>query len=127
MTETKNNAALVASILAVLTVLGAQVAPGIFENELGNYYVCPADMNLQEFNRLSGSQERGYPYEGTTKGYIDCEVDGAREKWIKLSVYAEQKGIDPYDLIIQEPEQTVVEAGKGTYICKPNNQGCVKV
>jgi hypothetical protein len=49
-------------------------------------YVCEfiqseGEYTIYKFNRLSPSEERGYPEPLTTKGYVDCTDGKTRAKW----------------------------------------------
>ncbi len=87
-----------------------------FKSELDGHYICPASRDSYEFARLSGSEERGYPFQDSNKGYKDCKSsEGVREKWRDLYSYATEFGIDPYDLIQEEEPQATSGTAAGVW------------
>ena len=105
-------------IVAILVSSGVSLTgldPDTFKSELNGYYICPVLEGSYEFARLSSSEERGYPYLDSTKGYKDCkDAEGVREKWRDLYSYATELGIDPYDLIPEE-SQVLSETAAGVW------------
>lgn len=82
--------------------------------ELDGYYICPVSEGTYEFDRLSGSEQRGYPYQDSNKGYKDCKDSiGARHQWRDLYEYAIEIGVDPYDFIQTEkkPQSSGIASG----------------
>lgn len=83
-------------------------------DEFDNAYVCPLTNESGVFwGGLSGSQERGYPLEGTRKGYEDCDagVRGTesyvRSKWVPINEWLELHGLSKNQYLISpEPSDT---------------------
>ena len=106
-------------IVAILVSGGISLTgldPDTFKAELDGYYICPVSGESYEFARLSGTEQRGYPYLDSTKGYKDCkDAEGVREKWRDLYSYATELGIDPYDLIQEEETQATLGTAAGVW------------
>jgi len=98
--NTKQNSAVILSIISLIAALGLPVSQNIFDDELANYYVCPLNNDLQEFKGgISSTGLTGYPYAESRKGYVRCQEGDIKGSWTKLSDYAKEMNIDPYDLI----------------------------
>lgn len=123
----QKNTALIISLVALISALGIPITENMFDNELSNYYVCPLDLDVQEFDRLSSTEQRGYPYEGSTKGYKDCKTDVERNKWQKLSIYAKENGIDPYSLIITKEEVLIPSNTQAKRVRCNMHDGCWEI
>ena len=110
MADNITKTALVLSIIAILTAAGVPIGSQMLagnEAILDNYYVCEfiedsatGNLEIFYFDRLSSSEQRGYPFEGTTKGYTDCKnSDGVRAEWLQLAIYAEDLSVNPHSLL----------------------------
>ena len=118
--NTKN--AFMVSIVALALSLGIGISgvsvQEILTEELNDYYICIADSGKyagekMEFDRLSASGHRGYPYADSTKGYKDCG-DSVDDVWVRLIDYANEIGVDPYALLEEEPETPTHQRPAGT-------------
>lgn len=108
----------IVAIIAIFVSGGVSIADltvGDAVNELEGYYVCPLTVDVQQFARLSSSEERGYPYIDSTKGYKDCKRGTERGVWQPIKEYADSIGLDPYDLL-NTPESTNQEGNSKTGI-----------
>ena len=145
MTElvTQKNTFMIA-ILAIALALGVPVTEytynELYTNELDNSYFCTADEGekyaheIMEFYKLSPSKHRGYPYEGTTKGYKDC---GDNDIWVSVLEYSKLLDIPPYDFIEEKQKKSepieleqpkILKKGdiEGHGVCGPN-EPCVYI
>ena len=113
------------AVIALLVGLGVPVSENIFNNELNDYYICEVTTKLNEFaGGISGTAYSGYPFSDSRKGAVYCGTSDNKGSWIKLSVYAAENNIDPYDLMPQDKntetstasgvwgEQYIVKQGK---------------
>ena len=136
MADNTTKSALILSIIAILTAAGIPIGEQMLagnEDILDNYYVCEffedsntGHLQIYEFDRLSGSKERGYPTAGTTKGYTDCTDGSNRSSWQSLVAYAESLGIDPYKLLGKEKEpENAPQSVTGDKCWKCDNIKCV--
>ena len=100
-----------------------------FSNQLEGLYVCPLfELDVYEFDRLSGSNQRGYPEVGTTRGYTDCKSGNERAEWQTFEEYADEKGFDAYELYVEilkaEKKIQVATVRPVDMIC--TESGCVE-
>lgn len=95
---------------------------------LEDAYVCPLTGDAYFFyGGLSGSEQRGYPTEGSRVGYKDCRQGSVREKWEQLVPYAKANGLNPYVVLSRTETRAsgdVAVWGK-QYRCDPD--GCTAV
>lgn len=126
--ELKAGYAGIIGAILVLAGMGGNIV--LTPSQFDNTYICPLTDEVGVFDRLSGSSERAYPLADTTKGYKDCKTDVGREPWIKLEVYAKDKGLDPMSFIVgqkqaeKDLEDVDYEQVGKQWICSVN--GCVR-
>jgi len=125
----KDKAALITSIIAIMLSLGMPMTGltigSVLDNELKDHYICSIDDNIVEFKGgISGTKYTGYPFEDSRKGAKRCGTTDNKGIWIKLSEYAEEVGIDPYDLLIQEEENKQQRIRKDVYEYNCYSSGC---
>ena len=113
MAENLTKSALTIAIIALVTSLGIPISETLFVNELGDYYICQANNEIFEAKGgISGTGLSAYPFEDSRKSANRCKYeDGTNSKWVKLSDYAKELGLDPYDLI-QEKEVEEIEVNE---------------
>ena len=114
--EKKDKTAITIAIIAVLLSLGVPIADrtfgDVFVNELKDYYICSVDNNIMQFKGgISGTAYSGYPYVDSRKGAVTCGTTENKGSWILLSKYAQDLGIDPYDLLETQPKLGVSVEG----------------
>lgn len=92
------------AIIALLGVVGVAVGPGVFDNELADYYVCDVDGVIAEFKGgISGTGYSGYPFADSRKGAVRCGTSDAKGEWVVIKDYAKKLDVDPYDLLKERP------------------------
>jgi len=120
--ETKNK--LITAIIAIVVSMSISVTPGMFQNELSDYYVCSLNLEITEFpGGISGTGYSGYPYINSRKSAKRCGTSDNKGEWIKLSKYAEENGIDPYDLIVPKKRVEVPNTNSENKL-KCDMKGC---
>lgn len=124
-------------ITSLLAALGMGTA-ALTQDQFENAYVCELWGETENtyffYGGLSGTRFRGYPNKENRKGYKDCKLGDDKLTWITLSDYAENNGINPTDLILnqEEKEEAVLYIGQTkqsipkSYNCK-QSQECVEV
>lgn len=124
------NTLLIATLIALVSSIGVQVTPDLFNNELKDYYICSIDDNIQEFaGGISGTGYSGYPFIDSRKSAQYCGTSDNKGSWESLKDYAEFLGLDPYDLIQSEEminEKIPPQSWGSSYICYPEPKGCIK-
>lgn len=102
--ESKKN--VITALIVIVMSLGITVTPGIFDNELSEYYICSLTLDIGEFHGgISGTGYSGYPFTDSRKSSIYCGTSSNKGVWIKLSTFAEENDIDPYELIVPKIEE----------------------
>lgn len=119
---------LIATLIALISSIGIQVTPDLFNNELKDYYICSIDDNIQEFaGGISGTGYSGYPFIDSRKSPVYCGMSENKGVWESLKTYADDLGIDPYDLITTESTGNIPLTKWGhSYICYPEPKGCIE-
>lgn len=106
--KTQTQTALFVAITAMLISIGVPVADnmtiGDAAQELDGKYACGLTGQILPFDRLSGSLYTGYPFEDSNKGYKRCGSTDNKGEWMDIISYAESIGMDPYDLLVDQPE-----------------------
>ena len=101
------------------------------EEQLDNAYFCTASEEIGIFyGGISGTGLTAYPYAENRTDYERCQKAGIKGVWISLTKYAEEIGIDPLEIINQEPELDLENNTKiitinypyATYECVFNNK-----
>ena len=109
------------ALIAIIVSLSITVTPGLFDQELKDYYVCDLTLEISEFKGgISGTAYSGYPYIDSRKAPSYCGSSDNKGAWMSLSDYAAEVGLDPYDLIvpnIDDPEPYPVGFNAHTLIC----------
>lgn len=113
---------LIISITALLLSIGVPIADrtvlSTTANELANYYICDKTELIKEFKGgVSGTQYSGYPFVGSTKGGVYCGTSLDKGKWIKLSDYSNNLGIDPYELLEKKEIEVVYKEYAKQWSC----------
>lgn len=134
MEENKKNY-LISGILALIVSLGIGITPEVLDNELADYYHCDKTGDISEFKGgVSGTGYSGYPFAESRKGAVRCGTTEDKGNWVKLSIVAEELGIDAYDLILMQEEEKEKQEIKENpahsskkEICHPGADACVPV
>ena len=130
MEQTKKQS-IIAGIIALVVSLGIGVTPEVFDNELQDYYHCDKTGDISEFKGgVSGTGYSGYPFAESRKGAVRCGTTEDKGNWVKLSIIAEEFGIDAYDLILEQEEKEIKENpahSSKKEICHPGTDACVPV
>jgi hypothetical protein len=121
--------AVIALVLFLGVPLGTLTYADLFSNELGDYYVCNINQNIQEFKGgISGTGYSGYPFVDSRIGAVYCGSSLNKGNWIRISEYANSLGIDPYELISQDKKSDIPSPLFGTkrWVCNLESLGgCV--
>jgi len=89
---------LITGIMALIVSLGIGVTPGILDNELQDYYQCDKTGDISEFKGgVSGTGYSGYPFLDSRKGAVRCGTTEDKGTWVKLSIVAEEAGIESWN------------------------------
>ena len=126
-----DNKTFIAAILALVLSLGiggTATYQQVFDNELSDYYVCTITEEIMEFKGgVSSTKYTGYPFENSRSGRKYCTDGTSKGEWIKISEYAEMKGIDPYDYIMSTTTTTTLKSNSNQAKYRCNQKGCVEI
>ena len=126
-----DKAALVVAIVALVASLGIPMSENVLTNELGDYYICRATEQIQEFKGgISGTGLTGYPYTDSRAGYSRCKAaDGTNSEYVSLADYAAEVGLDPYELLASQEPKTPATVSSGQTGAKEvcNFNGCTPI
>lgn len=95
-------------------------------NQLDNAYVCTTNEKVAIFDRLSSTSKTGYYTDLATKEVkSNACTNGV---WVKLTKYAEQKGVDVNTFLDKnlEPEKIIPSARSGAKSYSCDVSGCIE-
>lgn len=112
-------------IIAMLAGFGGSMI--LDQDTIDHTYVCNVTEQIGTFTRLSSTMKTGY-YSDPINASIERSKVCTNGQWIKLSTYAESKGIDPITFLMQASTSIKdIRAPEEECFLEDQNIGCIKI
>lgn len=108
----------VIGLVALLLGFGGSMM--LDQDSIDHGYVCNMNEKLAFFDRLSSTSKTGYWMEGGIEKSSAC----TNGQWIKLSAYAQSKGVSVEQMLIQIQSVKPAAPTAKSYYCYPEPRGC---
>jgi len=106
----------IVGLISLLVAFGGYIT--LTQEELDNAYYCPSTGEWGVFyGGISGTGLTAYPYSENRTDYERC----INSKWVKLTDYAEELGLDSSELMQQKPSGQEIGTWGKQYSCNQIN------